>query len=548
LDDHDDNAIYISAQHGVFVMPVKNESWETISTTKSTEMLAAKSNLLWMTLVKKSNLPATYLFTTQRGTAGVLKITNPTNAENGLNLNYRFLTENATNAALYPPKDYSLASPPTASKPISPEAVRLFQQSRELIATRFSQWPGSETKASLLASAKVNLELGDINRKLTPLLKDTPFEVAQWHQITASKQWEQLDPNKDKEKWNQARKELNIASFTGERLMAEAGVAEIIQLGAGKLKFGPWMESVVTHPALGTNCCVNFDAGKTLAPPAEILAAMTVTNRPGNDFFEAMPESFFWGKYRAASKATNALARWIENSNVDAVALGTYGVVVFCPVRSSMKIDETDDNHDWEKQISPAWLLWKLYFTEKMNAGPKPANTYEVLTLPTDTSASTNDMCYFRTRSGNLGLMQITGFTDNPRGVKIRYKLVQQNANAPAEKENQLLIEQPPVVVETFPVSGARDVAPGDVEIRVRFSKPMTDGSWSWATAWENSAPELISQPHYAADARTCAVKAKLAPGQTYAFWLNSEKFQNFTDQAGRPAVPYLLIFQTKQK
>ena len=31
----------------------------------------------------------------------------------------------------------------------------------------------------------------------------------------------------------------------------------------------------------------------------------------------------------------------------------------------------------------------------------------------------------FTTRSGGIGLLQITGFTENPRGVKIRYKLVQ---------------------------------------------------------------------------------------------------------------------------
>jgi RNA polymerase sigma-70 factor (ECF subfamily) len=41
-------------------------------------------------------------------------------------------------------------------------------------------------------------------------------------------------------------------------------------------------------------------------------------------------------------------------------------------------------------------------------------------------------------------------------------------------------------------------------------------------------------------------VKAKLDAGRTYAFWLNKEKFQNFTDRAGRPAVPYLLVFRTK--
>ena len=35
----------------------------------------------------------------------------------------------------------------------------------------------------------------------------------------------------------------------------------------------------------------------------------------------------------------------------------------------------------------------------------------------------------FKTREGGMGLLQITSFTDNPRGVKIRYKLVQTETN-----------------------------------------------------------------------------------------------------------------------
>jgi tetratricopeptide (TPR) repeat protein len=122
------------------------------------------------------------------------------------------------------------------------------------------------------------------------------------------------------------------------------------------------------------------------------------------------------------------------------------------------------------------------------------------------------------------------------------------NQSSPPETDRLTLAEQPPVVVETFPVSGAREVQPGEAEIRVRFSKPMAGGSWSWSTAWENSTPEFIGQPHYEADGRTCAVKVKLEPGKTYAFWLNSDQFKNFTDRAGQAAVPYLLIFQTQQK
>ena len=104
----------------------------------------------------------------------------------------------------------------------------------------------------------------------------------------------------------------------------------------------------------------------------------------------------------------------------------------------------------------------------------------------------------------------------------------------------------PPVVVETFPVAGAHDVPPGETEIRVRFDKPMTGGSWSWSGAWENSTPDILGDPHYTDDGRTCLIKVKLAPGTSYGYWLNSEKFQNFRDRAGRPAVPYLLTFRTK--
>ena len=118
--------------------------------------------------------------------------------------------------------------------------------------------------------------------------------------------------------------------------------------------------------------------------------------------------------------------------------------------------------------------------------------------------------------------------------------------NSSAKDHAQTLAEQPPVIVETFPLSGQRGVAPGETEIRVRFDKPMTDGSWSWTSAWKDSTPEFIGQPHFESNGHTCVVKVRLEPGKTYAFWLNSESFHNFKDSEGRPAVPYLLIFQTK--
>ena len=105
----------------------------------------------------------------------------------------------------------------------------------------------------------------------------------------------------------------------------------------------------------------------------------------------------------------------------------------------------------------------------------------------------------------------------------------------------------PPVVVKTVPEAGARDVASGTTEIRVTFSKKMKDGAWSWSTVWQDSSPEIIGKPKYEGDGKTCVIKVKLEPGKTYGYWINSEKFKNFKDASGKPAVPYLLAFQTKK-
>ena len=109
----------------------------------------------------------------------------------------------------------------------------------------------------------------------------------------------------------------------------------------------------------------------------------------------------------------------------------------------------------------------------------------------------------------------------------------------------QDIASMPAVVVKTVPESGSKNVAPGEVEIKVTFSKEMTDGSWSWSTAWQGSTPEIIGKPKYEKDGKTCVLKVKLEPNKSYGWWLNSEKFRNFKDRQGKPSVPYLLVFET---
>jgi RNA polymerase sigma-70 factor (ECF subfamily) len=107
--------------------------------------------------------------------------------------------------------------------------------------------------------------------------------------------------------------------------------------------------------------------------------------------------------------------------------------------------------------------------------------------------------------------------------------------------------ELPPVVVKTMPQSGDTEVDAAKVsEIRVTFSKDMMDKTWSWSTVSKDSFPKVAGKPHYDKDGRTCVLPVKLEAGKAYAVWLNSEQFHNFKDAAGHPAVPYLLVFETK--
>jgi len=103
-----------------------------------------------------------------------------------------------------------------------------------------------------------------------------------------------------------------------------------------------------------------------------------------------------------------------------------------------------------------------------------------------------------------------------------------------------------PVVVKTVPEAGAKDVAPGEVEIKVTFSKEMTDNSWTWSSAWKDSTPAGTSKPRYDATMKTCIIKVKLEPNKTYGYWINSQKFTGFKCKQGKAAIPYFFVFQTK--
>jgi len=118
-----------------------------------------------------------------------------------------------------------------------------------------------------------------------------------------------------------------------------------------------------------------------------------------------------------------------------------------------------------------------------------------------------------------------------------------------ARAENQITVKSmPPVVVKTFPQAGDTAVDPAIKEISVTFSKEMiTKEMWSWVMASKDSFPVITGEVKYLADKKTCVAPVSLEPGKTYAIWFNSQNHNAFRDTDNNPAVPYLLVFQTKE-
>jgi RNA polymerase sigma-70 factor (ECF subfamily) len=105
----------------------------------------------------------------------------------------------------------------------------------------------------------------------------------------------------------------------------------------------------------------------------------------------------------------------------------------------------------------------------------------------------------------------------------------------------------PPAVIKTVPKAGSTDVDASKIKsIKVTFSKKMIDGNWSWVQISGESYPTVTGEPRFDKKKRTCTLPVKLEPGTGYAIWINTDKYTSFRDTDGRPAIPYLLVFETK--
>jgi hypothetical protein len=100
-----------------------------------------------------------------------------------------------------------------------------------------------------------------------------------------------------------------------------------------------------------------------------------------------------------------------------------------------------------------------------------------------------------------------------------------------------------PRVVSMTPANGATDVDPGTTEIRIVFSEPMRDGSWS-VVGGGPTFPALDGI-RYEEDGTVLVMTVRLKPGWTYRFGLNSPRHRNFASRRGAVLDPVIVTFRT---
>lgn len=144
---------------------------------------------------------------------------------------------------------------------------------------------------------------------------------------------------------------------------------------------------------------------------------------------------------------------------------------------------------------------------------------------------------------------QISGlfFLPTPQDVLKRYQ--QQPAEKPKARSTyqRRSSRSAPQVVSTNPVAFSNDVSPGLKKITVTFDQPMMNLSWSWVGGGE-TFPETTGRPRYDSKKMTCTLPVKLEAGKFYWIGINSPQFTNFQTEKGVPAVPYVILFATKDK
>ncbi|MFM2294951.1 MAG: hypothetical protein RLZZ350_1364, partial [Verrucomicrobiota bacterium] len=335
------------------------------------------------------NMPYALSFQTHEGAQGVLQITGFTEKPRGVKLRYKLVQAAGKNATLahgfirqfgsYPldGNGGGLALTPTGSSRGSFEITRVEGTGREAVSI-----PDFFKQAGwfVYVESAERIWTFDGVRQLDVVAPNGRYSAGDSgvRALCPAAVWEALPEA--------------VRKFYRENQTDAGGRAEA---GLKKLSFGPVVECVI-EPSDNDNG-YDLDTGRTMAvgdksqPGADVVVRKTAAGELSIFFVGTRAEHFPDGEARWS------MAGWIVATNLAIIPkssdafMNVYGL-------------------SWHQALVPPPS------TRPENYQPE---TYE-----------------FQTREGAQGVLQILGFTENPRGVKLRYKLVQEDRPSAAIADN----------------------------------------------------------------------------------------------------------------
>ncbi len=189
--------------------------------------------------------------------------------------------------------------------------------------------------------------------------------------------------------------------------------------------FGPAIERVLNDPDDDPhNSFLDLDTGKLFDDPVPM---------PTGNVSAEMRIGFALG-------SAETLQRTIREHKVDLIGDASGGSLIGCDLAVTPLYAEQFDN-----------VIWNEKFARWLNDSPLTNIVRDSVVLhATNTPATWG----FITREGGMGILQITGFTEKPHAVKLRYRLAQ-NTDAPIV-ETRRELSFGPVIERVLPDAEAR--------------------------------------------------------------------------------------------
>jgi serine/threonine protein kinase/signal peptidase I len=349
-----------------------------------------------MSLLPDGKLSGTWAFKTREGSKGLLQITGFTENPSRVILRYKLVqtglsaTPQATTTAL----------------PKQPNAIRRLEDlptsAQVRVVEIFSQYQECHNEFGSAISAR-NLEAARaVLRRMRPFFTEYN-EVARGTDSTLPPEvfagLDEFQQALDAGDWNRFQNAHANEVLAREYERIKTRIEDLARKIGNKVQpvkgtndsFGPVIERVINEPMSGWNTFLDFDNGELMAQPEGLISAEDAKDLGGRG--DALLKVLHWTQQSGADAM-------FKDSRTDAIGLRCFDT----------KMVPTN-NAAWD-QMTP------LQVTEALSSIP---HMVENLMYPWGNFPMTS---LFKTRQGHVGILQLMGYTENPRGMKVRYKLL----------------------------------------------------------------------------------------------------------------------------